>query len=170
MAPLMVSAPAPLTVKVRPVAGVSERYTLPEIVVVLVLLNPLLSTAPAELRMMLPAPAIEPTACWKLLLKVAPLATTRAELIATGLGVDEICRGIGADSLGYISLEGMVAATEQPIERLCTACFTGKYPIPLPDPTLLGKHNLEQGLLFTTDVEGVTTGVSGGAQDALSRP
>jgi amidophosphoribosyltransferase len=95
---------------------------------------------------------------------------TRAELIATGLGVDEICRGIGADSLGYISLEGMVAATEQPIERLCTACFTGKYPIALPNPARLGKHNLEQGLLFSSDVEGVATGVSGGAEDALSRP
>jgi len=57
---------------------------------------------------------------------------TRAELIATGLGVEEIGRSIGADSLGYISLDGMVAATGSPAAQLCTACFTGRYPIELP--------------------------------------
>lgn len=56
---------------------------------------------------------------------------TRAELIAPGLDVEDVCRSIGADSLGYISLEGMVAATEQEESRLCTACFTGRYPIPV---------------------------------------
>ena len=44
---------------------------------------------------------------------------TRAELIANGLDVDEIAASVGADSLGYISLEGMVEATGQPAERLC---------------------------------------------------
>lgn len=58
---------------------------------------------------------------------------SRAELIASGLGVEEIRASIGADSLGYISLDGMVEATEQKRERLCTACFTGEYPIELPD-------------------------------------
>src|SRR4029077_14627372 len=47
--------------------------------------------------------------------------STRAELIATGLSVEEIRRSLGADSLGYISMEGMIAATEQPAQRLCTA-------------------------------------------------
>ena len=42
---------------------------------------------------------------------------TRAELIATGLGVEEIRASIGADSLGYISEEGMVRATDQPADR-----------------------------------------------------
>ena len=42
-------------------------------------------------------------------------------------------RSIGADTLGYVSLEGLIAATEQPRTRLCTACFDGKYPIALPD-------------------------------------
>ena len=68
---------------------------------------------------------------------------SRAELIATGLGVDEVRQVIGADSLGYLSQEGMIASTEQPRERLCTACFTGEYPIPLPDSALLGKNLLE---------------------------
>ncbi|MBO1753168.1 amidophosphoribosyltransferase [Actinotalea sp. BY-33] len=72
---------------------------------------------------------------------------SRAELIATGLTPDEIGRSIGADSLGYLSLEGMIEATEQPSARLCTACFTGKYPIELPPADRLGKHLLEQSEL-----------------------
>ncbi len=58
---------------------------------------------------------------------------TRAELIATGLTSDEVCKSIGADSLGYLSQEGMIEATGQPRERLCTACFSGEYPIELTD-------------------------------------
>ncbi len=63
---------------------------------------------------------------------------SRAELIANGLAVEEVCSSIGADSLGYISVQGMIEATRQPAERLCTACFTGVYPLPLPDSTRLG--------------------------------
>ncbi len=68
---------------------------------------------------------------------------TRSELLASGLGVEQIRESIGADSLGYISLDGMVEATGQPREQLCTACFTGRYPIALSDETRLGKHHLE---------------------------
>ena len=68
---------------------------------------------------------------------------TRAELIATGLGVEEIRASIGADSLGYISEEGMIASTAQPASNLCTACFTGSYPIELPEDGRIGKHVLE---------------------------
>ena len=56
---------------------------------------------------------------------------SRSELIANGLDVAAIGRGLGADSLGYISTDGMVAATGQPPDRLCTACFTGTYPVPV---------------------------------------
>ncbi|GAA4986902.1 amidophosphoribosyltransferase [Kineococcus glutinatus] len=77
---------------------------------------------------------------------------TRAELIATGLGVQDVCASIGADSLGYISMEGMVEATEQPADRLCTACFSGSYPVPLPDVERLGKHALERPRLPITPV------------------
>lgn len=78
---------------------------------------------------------------------------SRAELIATGLSVDEIRQSIGADSLGYLSQEGMVEATGQPRSSLCTACFTGEYPIPLPDPHHLGKNLLESEdlALFSRD-------------------
>ena len=68
---------------------------------------------------------------------------TRAELVASGLDVEGVRRSIGADTLGYISLDGLVAATEQPRTRLCMACFDGNYPIPLPDDARLGKHLLE---------------------------
>jgi amidophosphoribosyltransferase len=68
---------------------------------------------------------------------------SRAELIATGAGVDGVRRAIGADSLGYISLEGLIAASEQPASRLCTACFDGHYPIPLPPSESIGKYLLE---------------------------
>ncbi|WP_181407602.1 amidophosphoribosyltransferase [Nocardioides sambongensis] len=71
---------------------------------------------------------------------------TRAELIANGLDVDEIAHSVGADSLGYISLEGMIEATGQPADALCAACFTGDYPVPLPDESLLGKNLLESSL------------------------
>ncbi len=57
---------------------------------------------------------------------------TRDELIATGRGVAEVRDRIGADSLGHLSLAGMVAASGQSQQRLCTACFTGSYPIQVP--------------------------------------
>jgi amidophosphoribosyltransferase len=68
---------------------------------------------------------------------------TRAELVANGLDTEGIRRSIGADSLGYVSLPGLIAATEQPRTRLCRACFDGEYPIGLPTDNLIGKHVLE---------------------------
>ena len=93
----------------------------------------------------------------------------RAELIANGLDIDGIRASIGADSLGYVSLEGVITASEQPKNRLCTACFTGDYPIPLPADDLIGKHvleGIERGIERTTPA----LAVSPGAEDALRRP
>jgi amidophosphoribosyltransferase len=97
---------------------------------------------------------------------------SRAELIANGLSADEICASIGADSLSYISLEELVAATTLPSERLCRACFDGDYPIELPAPELIGKHLLEGiSRAVATDVDGVSVGSPAvGAADALQRP
>jgi amidophosphoribosyltransferase len=69
---------------------------------------------------------------------------SRAELVATGLEIDEVRQSIGADSLGYLSQDGMIEATEQPRERLCTACFTGIYPIALPESQHPGRNLLER--------------------------
>jgi amidophosphoribosyltransferase len=67
---------------------------------------------------------------------------TRAELIAGSLSVEEIRDSIGADSLGFISLDGLTKATTLPAGRLCRACFDGKYPIPVGEAER-GKHVLE---------------------------
>jgi len=95
---------------------------------------------------------------------------SRAELIANGLDIEGVRRSIGADSLGYVSLESLIAASEQPQSRLCTACFDGNYPIPLPDEAKIGKFLLE----------GIEKGVAGpaepvlptgyGAEEAVRRP
>lgn len=71
---------------------------------------------------------------------------TRAELIATGLAPDEVRMSIGADSLGYLSKDGMVQASNQKESQLCTACFTGTYPIELPTADRLGKNLLEKSV------------------------
>lgn len=61
------------------------------------------------------------------------MATYR-ELIAHRLEVDQICQHIGADSLAFLSLEGMLGAMAEGGEpRHCTACFSGRYPITIPD-------------------------------------
>lgn len=101
---------------------------------------------------------------------------TRAELIASGLDTEGVRRSIGADTLGYISTDNMVAAAEQPRTRLCCACFDGEYPIPLPEEARLGKHLLEEltpaGVEPARSPETVTQPVSVGygASEALTRP
>ncbi len=98
---------------------------------------------------------------------------TRAELIANGLSTPEICRSIGADSLGYVGLDELVAATSVPKDRLCRACFDGVYPIDLPAQDQLGKHFLETPASSGrgTDVDGLATVLAGGgAEDSLARP
>lgn len=66
---------------------------------------------------------------------------TRKQLIAHQMNVQDICAAIGADSLAYLSLEGMMACIEQTPELEsavetdgchCNACFSGSYPIPIP--------------------------------------
>jgi len=51
------------------------------------------------------------------------------ELIASRMNVDEICKYIGADSLAYISIKGMVESIKDKKEDYCFACFDGEYPI-----------------------------------------
>jgi len=68
---------------------------------------------------------------------------SRAELIASGMGVEQVRASIGADSLAHVSLEGLTAASGQRPDRLCRACFDGSYPIPIPARDLAGKHVLE---------------------------
>jgi amidophosphoribosyltransferase len=55
----------------------------------------------------------------------------RTELIASHKSVDAIRETIGADSLGYLSLDGLVRATGGDAGSFCSACFTGDYPVPV---------------------------------------
>ena len=71
---------------------------------------------------------------------------TRAELIAGGLSVEEIRVSIGADTLGYVSLEGLIASTTLPADRLCRACFDGDYPLGVASQEQ-GKHLLERAVV-----------------------
>jgi amidophosphoribosyltransferase len=65
---------------------------------------------------------------------------SRWELIASQKTVEEICQHIGADSLGYLSQEGLVKAVGLPRpdgrpsgrESFCMACFNGEYPMSVP--------------------------------------
>ena len=66
------------------------------------------------------------------------------ELIGARLSVEEIYAHVGADSLAYLSLEGMVASTQIPADGFCTACFSSNYPIPIPAHELRNKHVLEE--------------------------
>ncbi|MEK7523347.1 MAG: phosphoribosyltransferase family protein, partial [Patescibacteria group bacterium] len=55
----------------------------------------------------------------------------KKQLIASGMTVAEIEKFVGADSLAYLSLEGLKKASRVKSNRLCTSCFDGKYPIPV---------------------------------------
>jgi amidophosphoribosyltransferase len=73
---------------------------------------------------------------------------TRQELIAADLTVEQIRAYVGADSLGYLSLEGMVEAAGGEKDSFCRACFDGEYPIEVPEGA--GKFMLEDQLRLPT--------------------
>nr|MDQ3322168.1 amidophosphoribosyltransferase [Acidobacteriota bacterium] len=62
----------------------------------------------------------------------------KADLIAAQMSVDEVCRYIEADSLGYLSLTGMLEAIGFQANSACVACWNGNYPTPVADgqPTI----------------------------------
>lgn len=53
------------------------------------------------------------------------------ELIASGNNIEQIRQHVNADSLAYLTIEGLMRAVEQPENSFCTACFTGDYPMPV---------------------------------------
>jgi len=71
------------------------------------------------------------------------------ELIASTHTHEEIRQFIDADSLGYLSIRGVLAALELPYERFCFACFDGHYPEPVPYDAAARKFVLEEGLTVT---------------------
>jgi amidophosphoribosyltransferase len=68
------------------------------------------------------------------------------ELIAATHTVDEVRDYVGADSLGYLSVGGVLAGLDLPYERFCFACFDGRYPEPVPYDATERKFVLEQSV------------------------
>jgi amidophosphoribosyltransferase len=63
----------------------------------------------------------------------------KEELIASGRAVDEIGRELGVDSLGYLSIDGMLAAVPGGPDGFCHACFSGDYPTAAPSDLIGGR-------------------------------
>jgi amidophosphoribosyltransferase len=75
--------------------------------------------------------------------------SVETELIAATHGEDEIRGFIGADTLGYLSIRGVLAALDLPYEQFCFACFDGNYPEPVPYDANSRKFMLEEPLAGT---------------------
>lgn len=69
---------------------------------------------------------------------------TSTELIASSKSVAEVRQHVGATSLEYITLDGLQRAVGMPAGRFCRACFTGNYPVEVPDRLKMSKHRFEQ--------------------------
>ena len=72
-----------------------------------------------------------------MLADVMPAAgnNARKELIAANMDISGICREVGADSLAYLTLPGMLDAIQAAVgfrNTYCNACFTGSYPVKIP--------------------------------------
>jgi amidophosphoribosyltransferase len=67
----------------------------------------------------------------------------RNELIAADSEADDVRIHIGADSLSYLSLEGMIESTRIPADTFCTACFSSRYPVPIPEREAVSKQVFE---------------------------
>ncbi|GIW72308.1 MAG: amidophosphoribosyltransferase [Planctomycetota bacterium] len=70
--------------------------------------------------------------------------SSRLELVAGQSTIEQIRAGIGADSLGYLSLEGLVRAIGLERQALCMACLDGRYPTRTPTEAEAGRHALER--------------------------
>ena len=68
---------------------------------------------------------------------------TRDQFIANERTVEEVADFIGADSLGYLSIQGLIRALKHSREDLCLGCLTGEYPIPVPGEKVRGVRRLE---------------------------
>ena len=67
---------------------------------------------------------------------------SKSELIAANNTVDQIRKHLGVESLGYLSLDGMLRAAGGDPKEFCHACFSGAYPTPIPDESARGRYEL----------------------------
>lgn len=71
---------------------------------------------------------------------------TKEELLANNRTLDQICRFLEVESVGYLSLEGMLGCASLPPDHYCAACWSGKYPIPVQ--FVGNKFSLERHQLY----------------------
>jgi amidophosphoribosyltransferase len=71
---------------------------------------------------------------------------SKKELIAVGRTEEEICEVIGADTLSYLRMDGLVKAVGHTIDNFCLACFDGEYPVSVPVQLEMDKLSLEPKL------------------------
>ena len=69
------------------------------------------------------------------------------QLIAATKSVEEIAKHLEVDSLAYLSWEGMLEETKQDTNSFCSACFTGDYPVPVPERLKRSKLMLEEAIV-----------------------
>jgi len=89
----------------------------------------------------------------------------RSELLASNLDLEEIRTYLQVDSLAYLSLDRLIAATGTPHSGFCTACFTGDYPVDIP--VSLSKAVLESPSMREQTPSGIATALAsrlGGSQ------
>ncbi len=65
---------------------------------------------------------------------------TREELLASGRSMDEICRFLNADSIGYLSLEGLIDSIGISTRNLCIGCLNGQYPVEIPGEVCVARQ------------------------------
>lgn len=85
---------------------------------------------------------------------------TQDQLIAASQDVESIRRHIGATTLGYLSKEGLSRALSVPNDNFCLACFTGDYPIEIPQHVKVSKFAFEMPMAVTASTSGHHNGSS----------
>jgi len=80
---------------------------------------------PSKIHLRVSSPPI----CWPCFYGID--MPTKNELIASEKNINAIKKYLEVDSLGYLSIDGMLSVMPAPAEKFCVACFNGKYPIPL---------------------------------------
>jgi amidophosphoribosyltransferase len=96
---------------------------------------------------------------------------SRDELVGAEREIEDIRKLIDADSLGYLSIDGMLTSTGVPTERFCHACFSGGYPIEIPVETARTKNVLEARVpLVSAAAPAPTNGSAGDTDPRLRLP
>ncbi len=81
---------------------------------------------------------------------------SRENLIAANHSVEEITKIIGVDSLGYLGVDNVTKLADNPALEFCTSCFTGHYPIPVPENA--SKERFQQKIGGNAEASGDSAG------------